>query len=146
MDAIYGTEGNKSTSLRFQDAVNDISRLGTKQDQNLPARYRDAFMSKSAYLLTGRLLYDKSMTMSSGAETLATGAALGFASVAYPRLIDMILKNPSMGRQFHEWATAPNGSAKAILANFPRLAAWLKDNSENEKEQLPPTSSLTAGQ
>ena len=50
----------------------------------------------------------------------------GAVALAIPQLIDHMMKNPTFGDMMHRWANS--SAAERSLANWPRLAAYVKNN------------------
>lgn len=81
-----------------------------------------------AWVLPNMLIFHPEALPVTAGSMAAAGGVVGSA-ILYPKLIDAMLRNPKRGEDFYKWATSTSRTGRS-LANWPRLAAWLKSNSE----------------
>lgn len=117
---LFGPVKGPEMADRFRRAISDVNRSQTSNN-TLASRAESAavWMAPSALLWNGN---------ATTVSKLATAGALGVMGVEWPRLINKILRDSKFADQFHSWMTGPSKAQRSIT-NWPRIAAWMKDNS-----------------
>ncbi len=121
-----GTQGKQKTDtfLKMTDA---ISKSGEPSKGDKWLRYLGAH---AIWTLPNMLVFHPGEFLQNAA---VAGAASGvaYSSIKYPKLIEAALQSDKkwLGDSFYNWATGTTRAAKS-LSNWPRLAAWMKANSE----------------
>lgn len=125
LEAMFGggTQG-KTKSEAFLKAVDGINALGKDQG----GKWLKYLGAHAIWTLPNIMIFHPD-TLPANIAAVGAAAVPAYASLKYPQLIEGILKNPKLGDSFYNWATGTTRAAKS-LSNWPRLAAWMKANSE----------------
>ncbi len=125
LEAMFGggTQG-KTKSEAFLKAVDAISAAS----QDPGGKWLKYIGAHAIWTLPNIMIFHPD-TLATNVAAIGAAAAPAYASMKYPQLIEGILKNPKLGDSFYNWATGTTRAAKS-LSNWPRLAAWMKANSE----------------
>ncbi len=123
LDAIFG----KDTAGKIQNYVNEINELVSSANNGNLQQMAHSFKNHLFWIIPTGLLYNTGAMHSP--EALATGTVASLATIAYPKIINALLKSPATADEFHRFATQ-GGLSKVSLSNFPRVAALFKKESE----------------
>src|SRR6185369_12169834 len=98
LDAIFG----KDTGGRIQNFVNEINEL-SNTSQGTVQQMAHSFKNHAFWVLPTALLYNSGSIHS--AEAVAAGGVATMATIAYPKIINALLKSPKLADEFHQFAT-----------------------------------------
>lgn len=117
LSAMLGVEPTSPKVAKFIKGVQDISDLkaGTLTGFAKQAGSHAAWVLGTSLVLPGSL----------GPKAAAIGTS-ALISIAWPKIMDKMLRDPQFGKNFHDWATSTDRSARS-LANWPTLATKLND-------------------